>query len=180
MNTLTMPPANRNYLTLWLIVGLLLLPFAIAGGLYLGGWQPARSVEHGRLLDPPQPLPPEVLRSTAANKGKWLMLLSVPGTCAADCNRRLDEMRRIQVALNKDMRRLARVVLSDQPDDPALLATQRLQPDLLRVAGTPADSGTRLYIADPQGRLIMDYPPEANARDIRADLERLLKFAWNG
>ena len=179
MNTLTLP-AKTSYRTLWLVVGLLLLPFAIASGLYLSGWQPTRSTEHGRLLDPPQTLPPEVLRSTAANNGKWLLLLTVPGPCAADCNRRLDEMRRIQVALNKDMRRLARVVLSDQPNDPALLATQRIQPDLLRVAGTPTDGGTQLYIADPQGRLIIAYPPEAEARGIRADLERLLKFAWNG
>ena len=35
-------------------------------------------------------------------------------------------------------------------------------------------------VVDPQGRLLMDYPGDVAAKDVGADLERLLKFAWNG
>ena len=41
-------------------------------------------------------------------------------------------------------------------------------------------AGYRLHIVDPQGRLIMDYPVDVAAKGVRADLERLLKFAWTG
>lgn len=174
------PPGSGRGMLL-LIVGLLALPFAIGGGLYVGGWQPARSTHHGQLLNPPLPLPESVLRSTAESRGKWLLLLQVSGPCTAECAGRLDEMRRIQVSLNKEMGRLRRVIVSDQPDDPQLAAVRQAQPDLL-LAAAPAGglAADPLLIADPQGRLIMSYPPAADAKGIRADLDRLLKFAWAG
>jgi len=175
------PASGRG--TLLLIVGLLVLPFAIGGALYVGGWHPERSIQHGQLLNPPQLLPDDVLRSTQIVRGKWIFLLKVRGICEAQCSARLDEMRRIQVSLNKEMGRLSRVVLTDQADDPTLTALHRTQPDLLVVV-SPSDgligSADPLFLADPQGRLIMSYPPDAAAKGVRADLERLLKFAWTG
>lgn len=174
------PPGSGRAMLL-LIVGLLALPFAIGGGLYVGGWQPARSTQHGQLLKPALPLPEPVLRSTTESRGKWLLLLQVSGPCGAECAARLDEMRRIQVSLNKEMGRLCRVVVSDQADDPQLAAIRQAQPDLL-LAAAPAGglAADPLLIADPHGRLIMSYPPTASAKGIRADLDRLLKFAWAG
>ena len=177
-----------------LVVGLLALPFLIAGGLYLFGWQPARSANHGQLLNPPLPLsasglltPEGQALATAELGDKWLLLLSGSGPCDADCANRIDEMRRIQVSLNKDMGRLRRVVLSDYPSDAELAAARQRQPDLLVVTapsnwlpGATGDAGYRLHIVDPQGRLIMDYPAGVAAKGVRADLERLLKFAWTG
>lgn len=174
------PGSGRG--TLLLIVGLLILPFAVGGALYVGGWHPERSTQHGQLITPPQPLPDDVLRSTGKMGEKWIFLLRVRGACLAECTGRLDEMRRIQVSLNKDMGRLRRVVLTDQPDDPNLAALSDAQPDLLVVVAQ-VDLGMKadpLFLADPQGRLIMSYPPDAAAKGVRADLERLLKFAWNG
>ncbi len=192
----TLPaPRPRNGLTmLALVAGLLALPFAVAAGLYLFGWQPARTANHGQLVDPPRPLPASGLLTpegqalaTADLGGKWLLLLNGSGPCDAGCGDRVDEMRRIQVALNKDMGRLRRVVLSDHPNDAALATARSLQPDLVIatvpdgwLTGATGAAGYRLHIVDPQGRRIMDYPPEVAARDVRADLERLLKFAWTG
>ncbi len=189
----SLPPRNGS-LMLALVVGLLALPFAIAGGLFLFGWQPARTANHGQLLTPPLPLPAGGLLTpdgqalaTADLSGKWLLLLSGSGPCGADCSARINEMRRIQVALNKDMGRLRRVILSDQANDAEFAAARQRQPDLL-VATTPphwlpgatGDASYRLHIIDPQGRLIMDYPADVAAKGVRADLERLLKFAWTG
>ena len=168
---------------LLLIVGLLMLPFAIGGGLYVSGWQPARISTHGHLLNPPQSLPDEVLRSTGKMRGKWILLLNVRGACEASCVDRVDEMRRIQVALYKNMDRVRRVVLTDHPDDPKLAAFSQAQPDLLLAVATAepqAETDSSVLLADPQGQLIMTYSPGASAQDIRADLERLLKFTWNG
>lgn len=184
MNSLAIqPPPNQRQgrLMLALIVVLLALPFAIGAGLYFGGWQPTRSVRHGHLLNPPRPLPePVLLRWAGKNSEKWKLMLHVRGPCAAECSRRLDEMRRIHVALYKNMGRLSRAVLTDQPDDPALLALRASQPDLLLLPappGTLADIADPVLLVDPQGQVIMTYPPDASPQGLRADLERLLKYA---
>lgn len=187
------PQASRNgRLMLALIVGLLALPFAIAAGLYFGGWQPARGIQHGQLLQPPAPLPASGLRTPTGQmlasielQGKWWLALSIDGPCSADCARRIDEMRRIQVSLNKDMGRLRRLVLSPQTNDPELLGARQRQPDLQTLqapAGWLGGGNTagHLHVIDPLGQRVIDYPPEVSAREIRTDLERLLKFAWTG
>jgi hypothetical protein len=181
MSEAVIPPSGRGMLLL--IVGLLMLPFFIGGGLYLGGWQPPRSESHGRLLKPPQALPDDVLRSTEKSRGKWLLLLEVSGPCAAECLGRLDEMRRIHVALYKNMSRLSRGLITRQADAPRLAELTNAQPDLQVVvapSGVLAASTATLLLADPQGRVVMIYPPDASPQGIRADLDRLLKFTWNG
>ena len=134
MNSATLPTLPRKTSgrpMLALVVGLLALPFVIAGGLYFLGWQPARTGNYGQLLDPPVPLPATGLRrpdgsplASADLQGKWLLLLSGTGACNSECAQRIDEMRRIQVSLNKEMGRLRRVVLTDLPDDPQLAAAR--------------------------------------------------------
>lgn len=190
----TTPRTSRNGLPmLALIVGLLALPFAIAAGLYYAGWQP-RTGQHGELLVPPRPLPANGLQRTdgqplptAELHGKWLLALSLDGPCDDDCLRRIDEMRRIQVSLNKDMGRLRRLVLGRPGADPGLAAAARQQPDLLTAvapAGWLGDTrpaaGRRLHLVDPLGRRVIDYPSTVAPKDVRADLQRLLKFAWSG
>jgi hypothetical protein len=132
MTSATLPAAPRkgNGLPmLALVVSLLALPFAIAALLYFVGWQPERTSNHGQIRNPPLPLPANGLKTpdgrplaTAELQDKWLLLLDGKGPCAADCVQRIDEMRRIQVSLNKDMGRLRRVVLSDRIADPEFAA----------------------------------------------------------
>jgi hypothetical protein len=192
--TLSSPPRRSGLPMLLLVVSLLALPFVIAAGLYFVGWQPSRTVHHGHLHNPPPGLPPAGLRTTdgqalptAELGGKWLLILSGNGPCDAACAGRIDEMRRIQVSLNKEMARLRRVVLTDRASDAELAAARQRQPDLV-IAEAPANwlpgssdgAGYRLHIVDPQGRLIMDYPVDVAAKGVRADLDRLLKFAWTG
>jgi hypothetical protein len=194
MTAVSLPAPRRSGLPmLALVVGLLALPFVIAAGLYFGGWQPARSVAHGQLLTPPPALPAGGLVdvagrtvATAELHGKWLLVLSLDGPCGTECAARLDELRRIQVSLNKEMGRLRRVVLTPATGDPALAEAARRQPDLLLFAappqwlGAPAADGYRLHIVDPLGRRVIDYPAAVGGKELRFDLERLLKFAWTG
>ncbi|MGE5469577.1 MAG: hypothetical protein ACM3X0_02135 [Bacteroidota bacterium] len=180
----SLPRTTSGLPMLALIVALLALPFVIAGGLYLTGWQPERSGNHGTLLSPPPVLPLE----NGELQGKWLLILAGRGPCDATCAARIDEMRRIQVSLNKDMGRLRRVVLSDMASDGVLGDFRRRQPDLVIAAAPPewlpcaGADGTayRFYLGDPQGRMIMSYQPEVAGKAVRADLDRLLRFSWAG
>lgn len=185
MSSLALPPPSQRQgrLMLALIVGLLALPFVIGAALYFGGWQPPRISHHGHLISPPRQLSGQMLRSAANNDQNWIFLLRVSGPCTDACLARLDEMRRIHVALYKNMSRVSRAVLTDQPADPALLALQRAQPDLLLLAdhsGELNDMADPLLLVDPQGQLVITYPADASPQGMRADLERLLKYAWTG
>lgn len=193
--TLQDSPQKRNSLPmLMLVVSLMAMPVIIAAGLYFIGWQPERTGNQGHLVSPPLPLPASGLKTsdgsplaTAELHGKWLLLLSGSGQCVANCVQRLDEMRRIQVSLRRDMGRLRRVVLTDQVADPQFVATIRQQPDLVLAVAPPRwlpnsadESGYLLHIIDPRGNLIMTYPADIAAKGVQGDLERLLRFAWNG
>jgi len=179
-----LPDQRQGRLMLALIVGLLALPFAIGASLYFSGWHPPKVSHHGHLLSPPRLLPEQVLlRSTGKNAEKWKLVFHVRGPCTAECMSHLDEMRRIHVALYKNMGRLSRAVLTDQPDDPALLALRNTQPDLLLLSAPPgalAEITDPVLLVDPQGQVIMSYPADASPQGMRADLDRLLKYAWTG
>jgi len=174
------PPKGQLRL-LVLVVALLALPFTVAAGLFYGGWQPERTANRGALVVPPLPLALDDLQPTVDLQGRWLMTLVAGGDCANDCLQRVDELRRVQVSLYKEMNRVRRLVLVDEQPSAELSELARRQPDLL-IARRPA-SWARLnaiHVLDPQGRLVLDYPTDAPARDIRSDLERLLKAGRNG
>ncbi|HNL22989.1 MAG TPA: hypothetical protein PKK51_13310 [Rhodocyclaceae bacterium] len=164
--------------TLLLATGLLMLPFILGGALYLSGWKPASTGNRGELLQPP-PVVKAQLPEAAA--GKWVLILVPEANCDALCASRLDALRRIQVSLNKDMARLRRVVMAADPGEPGITQAQAAQPDLLvarRDATWTASPG--VYVADPDGHLVLRYGLDTEPKDIRSDLDRLLKYSWTG
>lgn len=174
------PPTGQLRLLL-LVVALFALPFSVAAGLFYGGWQPERTANRGVLVVPPAALPLADLQPAVDPQGRWLLVLSGGRDCAADCLRRIDELRRVQVSLYKEIDRVRRLVLVDDLPSAELIALGQQQPDLL-IARRPA-SWARLaaiHLLDPQGRLVLDYAADAPPRDIRSDLERLLKAGRNG
>ncbi len=178
--------------TLSLVLGLLLLPFGVAATLYFTGWHPERPGNHGELLSPPRALPPLVdargapLGSSATPH--WRLVIAGSGPCDEACRKWVVLTRQVHVALYKQMSRVQRTWLTDQapPDDAALLA---LQPDLHTAVAADAASraafdldsgGHRVYVVDPQDRIILRYAPDADPQGILKDMERLLRYAWAG
>ncbi len=152
MPRLALSSAQR---TLLLILTLSLLPIAIGAGLYFFGWQPGKTTNHGTLITPPVAVGSEGL------KGKWSLLL-LGNTSNAGNAERLDELRRVRVVLAKEWKR-----------------TQHLHLDARPAALADLPAGT-VVIVDPNGLAMMRYAPGADAKGIRADLERLLKYSWIG
>ncbi|RTL54192.1 MAG: hypothetical protein EKK46_08665 [Rhodocyclaceae bacterium] len=184
---------NKGYRMLFLVVGLMLLPVVLATALYFGGWQPPMARPNGELLDPPHALPFAFTTSSGeklsakALQGQWHLVVAGAGACDAACLQLLDESRRIHVALYKQMSRVSRLLLGDDIDilrkDSQRLT--QLQPDLI-IAGIPregykefdmASPGHRIYLMDPDGRLVMRYPADAPPKGILKDMERLLRFS---
>lgn len=188
-------PARR---TMLLIVALLTMPFAVAFGLYWFEWRPATLGNHGELIQPPQALPESGLAHidgrplpTSALRGKWALVRVSQGACDSACQSDLQQMRQVQVALNKEMARLQRVLIVSTPVDPALPELRRLYPDLLIAAPTASRAGDlwraalgsskhHFYVIDPLGNVMMRYTDKPDMQGMHKDLERLLKYSWVG
>ena len=194
VSTEAKPGSGRR--TLLLVLALFVLPVLVAAGMYVFGWRPEKTMNHGTLIRPPLALPDRGLSGTDGKpiaieelRGKWLLLLAGSGPCDETCRGRLQQMRNVQVALNKDRDRIRRAWINPGAGaDPALAELRRALPDLL-VAQPAGDAWTaifgsapshRLYLADPMGNVIMRYPDDADPQGVRKDLERLLKYSWIG
>lgn len=186
MTTDTIPathitPARRALLLTLLVF---VLPILIGGGLFLSGWRPERTANHGDLILPPKPAPVSLLGDST--KGKWLLVIAGDGACNVDCSALAQQVRNVQVSLNREMLRIHRVLIVTE-ESSELAGLRARQPDL-QVQAVSAEWATllqagprhRLFVVDPAGNLMMQYAPDAEAKGIRADLERLLKFSWIG
>ncbi len=135
----------------------------------------------------------EVARQTsfAALRGRWVMVVAAPGSCSGDCAQRLYALRQVRLAQGRDAERVERVWLvtdSAQPAAALLAEHPGLQvwhtaPEQLRQRFPAAAQGegfARIYLVDPHGQLMMQFPIGADPGRIRKDLVRLLKISRIG
>ena len=185
--------ARRTFL---LLAAVFVLPFVVGTGLFLMDWRPDKFGNHGELVQPPRMLPESGLAHidgrplpTADLQGRWLLAMPAVGACDSTCARRLEEVRNVHVALNKEQKRVQRVLFSSGVSGPALAELQGQFPELL-VVTMPDDApgapwhevldarGYGLYVVDPLGNVMMRYPEPTDMRGALKDLERLLKYSW--
>lgn len=195
---ITTPNSSRR--TLLLLAALFILPFVVGSGLFWLDWRPGKFGNHGELLQPPRTLPAVGLHHadgrplpTSELLGKWLLVLPVKGSCTTTCQNNLQGMLQVHVALNKEQKRMQRVLIvgdvSDSATDPPMVELQRLFPGLLvaavqaNVAGEAWNRalngrGEDVFIVDPLGNVMMRYAYPADMRGVLKDIERLLKYSW--
>lgn len=193
MSTAKSSAKTQGRSPLVLILALFMLPLVLGGALHLYGWHPSSAGNHGEILSPPRPLPALTdgqgrPLDKAQFDGHWSLVVAGAGPCEAACRQWILTTRQVHVALYKQMSRVERTWLSDQPapDAAPLLA---LQPDLhtavarseaARAAFDLGQAGHRVYIVDPMGQIILRYAPDADPRGLLKDMERLLRLAWAG
>ena len=193
------PTSRAARYTLALLVATFMLPFVVGTGLYLSGWRPAKFGNHGELIEPPRPMPEAGLLQpdghplpTSELHGKWLLVLSISGSCGVSCRKSLQQLNQIHLALNKEQGRLRRVFIGTGPmttkDSSVLAELRQLFPDLAVAAidskaetawsSALEGSGQAIFVADPLGNLILRYDVPTDMRGMLKDLERLLKYSW--
>jgi hypothetical protein len=177
---MNLPDRTAGRRMLLLLVAVLALPFIAAAALIASGWQPAAAPHTGELLQPAAPLVLDDLQILAGPPksvlaGRWLLVAVEPEACTAGCERRLDELRRLHVALYKAMPRVKRVLLT--PAVPSLA-----QPDLTIAAQAswPALDRAGVYLVDPRGQAVLYYAHGAGQKAMLKDIERLLRYSWTG
>ena len=186
------------------LVGLAMLffgPLALAFYMYYGpgAWRPGAHVNRGELVQPARPLPSLALPllesgSTDPNflQGKWTLLYVASGQCATVCRIRLYDTRQVRLALDRDIKRVQRVMIADadccdqkflHEQHPDLVTIRRSGADaplLALLPGLAPGAPPRVYLIDPLGNLMMSYAPTARAKGMLEDLKRLLRLSSVG
>ncbi len=193
---------TRSNLPLLAILAVCLAPVVFAVLAYYVpalGLRPAGTSNHGRLIEPQRPIPAAAdLALTDAQgaafdlnglKGQWLLLSAGPGACPEDCVRRLFILRNTHASQGKEVERLNRVwfVIDDAPLNPvvesAYQGTIVLRADPAQLAAWLAPDAAdpraglleRMWIVDPLGNLMMDFPQGIEPEHVRDDVRTLLK-----
>jgi cytochrome oxidase Cu insertion factor (SCO1/SenC/PrrC family) len=194
-----MTEQKRSSLPFWALVVVTGLPFLLALYLFLNPemLEVFGTKNHGQLVQPARDLPALQLQTLDGRgldldslKGEWTLLMVGDGECAAPCQQNLYYLRQIRRAMGENRTRVQRLmVLADGKPGPDLQDTLQpfegtrvvVGPDaarkqllaLLRVDRQPLAG--RIYIVDPQAKLILAYPPNPKWKDVLEDLEHLLK-----
>lgn len=200
------PAEGRRGRRMLLLLALVaLLPALVAGYLFVTDWRPSgKSIQYGELLTPPRSLPDVQLKDAggqtvqlAALRSRWLLLTRARGSCTQACRKNLWAMQQVRLAQGKDMRRVERVLILDNPrtinprqlerDYPGTqvlvgsAATLQSLRAVLDEPGSSSDAGRdRIYLIDPLGNLVLRYAPGADPSGIRKDLARLLRLSQIG
>jgi cytochrome oxidase Cu insertion factor (SCO1/SenC/PrrC family) len=158
-----------------------------------------KTVNHGELIQPlltlsslPLETPQGKSFSTKAWQDKWVIVLIAPPKCEQNCQQVLYYMRQVRIALGKNQDQLLRAYVSiDQKlDAKTFHALQKPFAGTEFLKTSSADLAQflkqqqyrqevltqgQLFIVDPHGYVMMHYPLNFEAKDLLADLTRLLQ-----
>jgi len=190
----------------WTIVALVVLFVAPVAGSYIlhyAGWQPEKTKNRGDLLASPVPMAEQTFSlvdgsSLSLNdmKHSWGLLYIGGSSCDKLCEQRMNDLRRVHLALGKNQKRVHRLYLDDSGKDNIAAELKSRYPKV-KVLAKPAMSVSAwkaqldgvsagkarpgmVFIIDPLGNAIMSYQPDADATGIRKDMGRLLHVSQVG
>ncbi|MBP0049238.1 hypothetical protein H9C73_10870 [Marinobacterium sp. AK62] len=145
---------NRN--VFWAIWILGLLPVALAITIWATGvGLPQGHTNRGVLLEPIQPLQ-QWGGDAEAHTGHWTLLLVPGNACTQDCDAELEDLRRVHDALGRESTRV-RVMPHSAPE---------------------LEAG--VWVVDPLGNLVLQYPLSFKGKALLGDMRRLLKASRLG
>lgn len=185
---------------IWVLI-LSLSPVVAAFLVYFNPqWRPEGNTNYGQLIQPQRPMPTaSALPLTTLEgqpfdinslKGQWLMVTVDSGGCDDACAKKLFILRNTHAMNGKNVDRIKRVwfVTDNQPIPTKVLEAyvgtvivradaQALSQYLTVPKGQPASAtglAEGMWIIDPLGNLILEYPRETDPIEMRKDIGKLL------
>lgn len=200
---------QRPMWPLYLIVVICLAPVVFALLAYYVpalGLRPEGHTNYGTLIQPQRPMPqaselPLTTRDgepfdLASLKGQWLLITADSGACDEACVKKLFILRNSHASQGKNVERLTRVwFLTDDANIPEQVQEAyrgyhmlRADPETLAAFlapdASPAEREAALkepmWIIDPLGNLMMEFPANADPISVRDDITKLLKASRIG
>jgi cytochrome oxidase Cu insertion factor (SCO1/SenC/PrrC family) len=198
-NSEAIKKSNRQ--NLLLVFAVFALPVIVATMMYVTGWKPSATGNHGELIQPARFIEEISMQSIDAKPvkfselhGKWTMVYFDNAACPEECVKQLYNMRQTHIAQGKDQERVQRLFiftdaqaldtlkskLADYPDMLVWTGEKSVLSKLIQDFGieikNTADQGY-IYLLDPMGNLMMRYSPGVDPAGMRKDLVRLLKYS---
>ncbi len=133
----------------------------------------SKTVNYGKLLNPPLPLAKIVSKSIAEYQGRWVLFYESP-VCDTLCTENLYKMRQVRLAVGKDQDRVVRLLVTET----AYTLPEAYQGTYQEETSQQIQSG--LYLADPHGNIILYYNKDADPEKLLKDLTRLLRISQIG
>ena len=168
--------------TPWLVALACFGPFVIALLIYYGPWGAAWLPQlpgSRELLTQPVPLAQAWRSDPAAHA--WQLIYARMSPCEQQCAQHLGRLLQVQLALGRDREQVQRVVwhVGDLPQlGDTMLVARNLDDAAGREVGAALGAEGmaegRIYIADPQGSVILGYPADVEQKELLRDLKRLL------
>ncbi len=173
---------------LLLIALLFAIPPVAAWALLRAGWYPEVTVNHGALVQPPEPVAQAGLSRAGGDvwgaddyAGRWTLLVVAADGCDATCAGTLDLVRRARIALNQHMERVQLALVRPEAGAPLPIAVPGLQDlqapaeVLARWRGPEQAGMVSVQLVDPWGYRMMAYAAPLDGKGLLADLRRLLR-----
>jgi cytochrome oxidase Cu insertion factor (SCO1/SenC/PrrC family) len=187
------------------IFGLFFVPLAIAATWYLllpADYRPGSMTNNGNLITPIYPIAAFTQKTRDGDdfsgkdlEKKWTLVHLIKGHCGEECSKWLYNTRQIRIALAEDMDRVNRLAVVDStaaatdnrkmweshPDMRVIIGAQGGLAEQIR-QHTAAQSYPEhsVFLIDPLGNLMMQFPPDINPKLLMKDLEKLLKLSHIG
>lgn len=192
MSEINSSKSGKKYLLLLAVV--FLLPFTIAVTLHLLDIRPSGK-SYGELIAPPVALTLPTLKD-AQNKPigwqkKWNIVMISRASCDEPCQATAHLLGNVRLSLAKDTKRVQQIMLfPGKINAEAFTDLKKKNPDLIVLAGEDAlpladrleklGKPQAIYLVDPLGNLMMQYPQNFEPKGLRSDLVRLIKSSWIG
>lgn len=199
----------RSRMPLFLILALSLAPVIFALLAYYVpalGLRPQEATNYGALVEPQRPMPDiQALPLTTLEgkpfdleslKGKWLLISADEGACPESCVKKLFILRNSHASQGKNVKRLARAwfITDNAPVTAQLLesykGTHMLRADPAKLAAWLAPQATAaereaalkapMWIVDPLGNLMLEFPADADPISVRNDISKLIRISSIG
>lgn len=198
------PSRQRSRAPLFIILALCLAPLVFALLAYYVpalGLRPQELNNYGTLIQPQRPMPESAaLPLTTLDgkpfdleslRGKWLLVSADAAACPESCVEKLFILRNSHASQGKNVDRLARVwFVMDDATVPnqildAYVGTNMLRADPEKLAAFLAPKATAaereaalkapMWIIDPLGNLMMEFPADADPISVRDDIRQLIR-----
>lgn len=189
------PRRARVLLTVTFLLFFLPIVGAWMLNVFAPDWRPFGTLNHGTLVQPVRSPGAAGLASAdggrlapAAMSGRWTIVHLQDAACGERCIEALERTGQVQRALGEDMNRVQRLLVFaaaahargiETPPGLGLAVADGEWLRHFRFDGAAAFV-PGIYLVDPQGYVMMRYPPDVEQRGLLADLERLLKISKIG
>lgn len=173
-------------LVLLLLAALFLAPPIGAWLLHRSGWEPARTRNHGTLLQPPIDLGAMTLRRAdgtayAWEPGarRWRVAVVAPEGCGSSCVALIDGLDKVWQLQGRRADRLDVLWFGPVPAGASgfrrFVPMQRDAAFAAALPGLAREGEPAAYLIDPRGFVALRYAPGFDVAHLREDIARLLK-----